>query len=150
MKLSTRGEYGLRAMFDLAMRQGDSPTPLKDIAERQEISGHYLEQLIASLRKAGLVKSVRGAQGGYLLGRPPEDITVGDIVRILEGPIGPTECVSQEEPTTCGRAENCIARQVWKRVRDSIVEVMDSITLGDMRDEAEKLARENNGDMYYI
>lgn len=150
MKLSTRGEYGLRAMYDLALRQGQGPIPLKDIAERQEISGHYLEQLIAGLRKAGLVKSVRGAQGGYLLGRPPEEITVGDIVRVLEGPIGPTECVTEEEPAFCGRAETCIARRVWARVRDSIVEVMDSITLGDMCAEGEKMAREKNGDMYYI
>lgn len=150
MKLSTRGEYGLRAMFDLALRQGEGPIPLKGIAERQQISGHYLEQLIASLRKAGLVKSVRGAQGGYLLARPPNEITVGDIVRVLEGPIGPTECVSEEEAILCDRSETCIARRVWERVRDSIVEVMDSITLEDMCIEAQKLAEENNGDMYYI
>lgn len=150
MKLSTRGEYGLRAMFDLALRQGQGPVPLKDIAERQDISGHYLEQLIASLRKAGLVKSVRGAQGGYMLGRPPNEITVGDIVRVLEGPIGPTECVSEEETVSCNRSETCIARRVWERVRDSIIEVMDSITLEDMCLEAKKLAEECKADMYYI
>ncbi|NLC77024.1 MAG: Rrf2 family transcriptional regulator [Clostridia bacterium] len=150
MKLSTRGEYGLRAMFDLALRQGEGPVPLKDVAERQEISGHYLEQLIAGLRKAGLVKSVRGAQGGYMLARPPNEITVGDIVRVLEGPIGPTECVSQEDQTACERSETCIARRVWQRVRDSIVEVMDSITLADMCAEAKKIERDGSGDMYYI
>jgi Rrf2 family cysteine metabolism transcriptional repressor len=150
VKLSTRGEYGLRAMFDLAMRQGEGPIPLKDIAERQAISGHYLEQLIAGLRKAGLVKSVRGAQGGYMLGRSPEEITVGDIVRVLEGPIGPTECVSEDDAAYCDRSETCIARRVWARVRDSIVEVMDSITLKDMCAEAEKIAQESKGNMYYI
>lgn len=145
MKLSTRGEYGLRAIFDLALRQGKGPTPLKEIAERQELSEYYLEQLMASLRKAGLVKSVRGAKGGYLLGRSPSEITVGDIVRVLEGPIGPTECVISGEAYHCHKSETCIARRVWERVRDSIVEVMDAITLADMCLEAEQIALRDKG-----
>ena len=110
MKLTTRGEYGLRAILDLALREGEGPVSLKSIAERQDISDHYLEQLFSSLRKAGLVKSVRGAQGGYLLGKPAEEITVGDVIRVLDGPIAPVECVSEVDPEDCRRAKTCVTR----------------------------------------
>lgn len=138
MKLSTRGEYGLRAMVDLAMRYGEGPISLKSVAERQDISDHYLEQLIAVLRKTGLVKSVRGAQGGYSLSREPGKIRVGDVIRALEGPIAPVDCVNEEDPECCARAENCVTRTIWEKVRDSITDVLDSITLEDMCKEAEK------------
>ncbi|HHX51177.1 MAG TPA: Rrf2 family transcriptional regulator [Clostridia bacterium] len=150
MKLTTRGEYGLRAIFDLALRQGEGPVSLRSIAERQDISDHYLEQLFSSLRKAGLVKSIRGAQGGYLLGKPAQEITVGDVIRVLDGPIAPVECVNEVEPEDCRRAKTCITREIWARVRDSITEVVDSITLEDMCNEAEKISSENNSYMYYI
>ncbi|MDN5345134.1 MAG: hypothetical protein PWQ18_1248, partial [Clostridia bacterium] len=129
MKLSTRGEYGLRAMFDLAQHYGEGPIPIKSVAERQDISEHYLEQLIAVLRKAGLVKSVRGAQGGYTLSRDPEEITVGDIIRVLEGPIAPVDCLNVNEGDGCERAETCVTRDIWEKVRDSITDVLDSFTL---------------------
>ncbi|MFZ5647915.1 MAG: RrF2 family transcriptional regulator [Bacillota bacterium] len=136
MRLSTRGHYGLKAMFDLAQHYGADPIPLKSVAERQNISEHYLEQLIAVLRKAGLVRSVRGAQGGYILARPPEQIHVGEVIRVLEGPIAPVECVSELRTTECDQADSCITRTVWEKVRDSIVQVLDSISLADMcRDE---------------
>src|SRR5690606_41229510 len=86
MRISSRGEYGVRALFDLAQRYGEGPIPLKQIAERQDVSDHYLEQLMGALRKAGLVVSVRGAQGGYELARPPEAITIGDVIRVLWEP----------------------------------------------------------------
>lgn len=149
MKLSTRGEYGLRAMFDLAQRYGEGPISLKSVAERQDISEHYLEQLIASLRKAGLVRSVRGAQGGYILAKEPGEIKVGDIIRVLEGPIAPMDCVNEEEGECCSRAETCVARTIWEKVRDSITEVLDSITLEDMVAEANKL-QQSDKYMYYI
>jgi len=150
LKFSTKGEYGLRAMFDLAQHYGKGPTSLRSVAERQGISEHYLEQLIASLRKAGLVKSVRGAQGGYMLARSPGDIAVGDIIRVLEGPIAPKDCVSEEDSEeVCVRAETCAARIVWEKVRDSVAEVLDSISLQDMCSEADKLAAAHNF-MYYI
>ena len=139
MRLSTRGHYGLKAMFDLAENFGADPIPLKSVADRQNISDSYLEQLIAVLRKAGLVKSVRGAQGGYMLARNPGDITVGEIIRVMEGPIAPVECVSEVEPTECDRFDNCITRTVWARVRDSIAQVLDSISLEDMCRDARKL-----------
>ncbi|CAA7601543.1 Transcription regulator Rrf2-type [Acididesulfobacillus acetoxydans] len=150
MKLSTRGRYGLKAMFDLAVHMGEGPVSLKSIAERQDISEHYLEQLIAGLRKAGLVKSVRGAQGGYVLGREPAKIRVGDVIRVLEGPIAPVDCVSEEDPECCAKAEHCVTRTIWEKVRDSISEVLDSITLEDMVKDAEKMDTERKYYMYYI
>ncbi len=138
MKLSTKGRYGVKAMFDLAQNYGTGPIPLNSIAQRQNISGYYLEQLIAILRKAGLVKSVRGAQGGYILSRPPENITIGDIIRVLEGPIAPVDCVNEEEPEPCSKWEFCITRSIWEKVRDSVTDVLDSITLADMVEEEKK------------
>lgn len=150
MKLSTKGEYGLRAMFDLAQNSGNGVTSLKIIAERQGISEPYLEQLIASLRKAGLVRSIRGAQGGYFLAKEPKEITVGDVIRVLEGPIAPMDCVSEEDPNHCERSEYCITRSIWEKVRDSVVQVLDSITLEDMCEEARKARKNNKNHIYYI
>ena len=138
MRISTKGHYGVQAMFELAQHYGTGPVSLRAIAERQVISEHYLEQLIAGLRKAGLVSSVRGAQGGYILARDPADIKVGDIVRVLEGPIAPVECVNDNETEHCLRSEFCITRGVWEKVKDSIEDVLDSISLADMCREAEK------------
>jgi Rrf2 family protein len=150
LKLSTKGEYGLRAVFDLAQRFGQGPISLKSVAERQEISEHYLEQLIAVLRKAGLVKSVRGAQGGYILARDPQEVTVGDVIRVLEGPIAPMDCVNEEEKEYCSRSDSCVTKGIWEKVRDSINEVLDSITLRDMCEEAEKVGRNKEYLMYHI
>ncbi|GAV21716.1 RrF2 family transcriptional regulator [Carboxydothermus pertinax] len=148
MKLSTRGHYGLKAMYDLALHYGEGPVPISEIAQRQMISEPYLEQLFSALRKAGLIKSVRGAQGGYLLNRLPEEITVGEIVRVLEGPIAPVECVLENVKEACDQADACISRIVWSKVRDALNEVMDSITLRDMVEEANRNQSQNL--MYYI
>lgn len=138
MKLSTKGRYGLKAMFDLAVNYGNEPISLKSIAERQDISEHYLEQLMAILRKSGLVQSVRGAYGGYLLAREPSEITVGDVLRALEGPIGLVDCVLEQDAVECLKYHDCVTRIVWEKIRDSIVGTIDSITLEDMYDEAQK------------
>lgn len=138
MRLSTRGHYGLKAMFDLAQNYGSGPVSLKTVAERQNLSNHYLEQLIAMLRKSGLVKSMRGAQGGYILARDPSEIKVGDVIRALEGPIAPVYCVSEKDPGSCDEADYCITRTVWARVRDGLASVLDSISLADMCREAEE------------
>jgi Rrf2 family cysteine metabolism transcriptional repressor len=132
LKLSTKGRYGLKAMYDLALNYGDEPVSLKSIAERQGISENYLEQLMANLRKAGLVRSIRGAYGGYLLSREPSKITVGDVLRALEGPIGLVDCVLEQDAVKCLKYENCITRTVWEKISDSIVKTIDSITLQDM------------------
>ncbi|AOT72851.1 RrF2 family transcriptional regulator [Geosporobacter ferrireducens] len=149
MRLSTKGRYGVKAMFDLALSYGEGPIALNSIAERQNISVHYLEQLFSSLRKAGLVKSVRGAQGGYTLAEKPQDITVGDIIRTLEGPLAPAECVIDDDNNECDRADCCVTRVIWEKIRDSINEVVDSITLQNMIDDYKRM---NNKDtyMYYI
>ncbi|SMO62982.1 cysteine metabolism transcriptional regulator CymR [Melghirimyces algeriensis] len=123
MKISTRGRYGLTIMMDLAARYGEKPTSLKSVAERHNLSEHYLEQLVAPLRNAGLVKSVRGAYGGYKLSRSPEEITAGEIIRVLEGPITPVEFTEEEDP---GR------RELWRRIRDAIADVLDHTTLQDL------------------
>lgn len=138
MRLSTRGHYGLKAMFDLAQHYGSGPISLKTVAERQNLSDHYLEQLMAMLRKSGLVKSMRGAQGGYVLAREPSEIKVGDVIRALEGPIAPVYCVSEKNPGSCDEADHCITRTVWARVRDGLAQVLDSISLADMCREAEE------------
>ncbi|NPV52775.1 MAG: Rrf2 family transcriptional regulator [Firmicutes bacterium] len=151
MKLSTRGRYGVRLMFDLALNFGKGPIPLKDIAKRQDISEHYLEQLVAPLRRAGMVTSIRGAQGGYELSKRPEEITVGDIIRVLEGPIAPVECAGMNAPSeACDRADRCVARLIWERLRDSITSLLDSITLADMCEDVGKLSGEQDSYMYYI
>jgi len=138
LRLSTKGKYGLKAMYDLALNYGDEPISLKSIAQRQGISEYYLEQLIAILKKAGLVRSIRGAYGGYILARDPSEITVGDVLRALEGPIGLVECVLEQDAIKCFKYENCITRIVWERISDSIIQTIDSITLRDMCNEAKK------------
>ena len=134
MKLSTKGRYGVSAMYDLALHYGQGPISLKSVALRQGISEHYLEQLMGTLRKAGFVKSVRGAQGGYTLTKDPDVISVGDIIRIMEGPIAPVDCLLSDavDNEYCERACACVTRNVWAKVRDSISNVLDSITLADL------------------
>ncbi|NLJ34329.1 MAG: Rrf2 family transcriptional regulator [Firmicutes bacterium] len=143
MRFSTRGRYGVKAMFVLAQHFGQGPLPLNQIAQDQGLSEAYLEQLVGELRKSGLVKSVRGSQGGYLLGKSPGQITVGDIIRVLEGPIAPADCVLDNETLDlCDRAGQCVTQLIWKRVRDSITDVLDGITLADMLTEADELFAE--------
>jgi len=151
LKFSTRARYGLRAMLELALSYNPSePTPLFQIAERQGISEGYLEQMMTVLRKGGLVRSVRGAQGGYLLSRVPAKITTGEIIRCLEGPLGPTGCVSEEDPEICDRSDFCVTRTLWEKVRNSIADVLDGTTLEDLCKDAEKVRRSREANMYYI
>ncbi|SDI85619.1 cysteine metabolism transcriptional regulator CymR [Natribacillus halophilus] len=123
MKISTKGRYGLTIMIALAKKHGDGPISLKSIAKDYRLSEHYLEQLIAPLRNAMYVKSVRGAYGGYMLATDPKEITAGDIIRVLEGPISPVEIVEDEEPAK---------RDLWIKIRDAVKNVLDSTTLHDL------------------
>ncbi|NPV93339.1 MAG: Rrf2 family transcriptional regulator [Firmicutes bacterium] len=151
MKFSTRSRYGLRAMVELAVNYStDEPTPLSLVAEKQELSEGYLEQLMTFLRKGGLVRSVRGAQGGYLLSRPPGQITAGDIIRCLEGPLSPTDCVNEDGPDPCERAEICVTRGLWEKVRIAIADVLDSVTLEELSKNAEEIRRSRESYMYYL
>ena len=131
-KISTKGRYGVMAMFDLAMAYGKGPISLKSVAERQGLSENYLEQLIAPLRRVGLVHSIRGAQGGYVLARDPHSMTVGDIIRVLEGPIAPVDCVAEETAGEYCTRPGCVTRNVWAKLRDSMIKVLDSISLADL------------------
>lgn len=151
MIFTTRARYGLRAMVDLAQKYSPhDPIPLSQIAERQEISEGYLEQLMTFLRKGGLVRSVRGAQGGYLLTKEPASITAGEIIRCLDGPINPTGCVSESDPESCVRSDICATRGMWERIRESIAEVLDNTTLEDLCIEAERMRQLKESNMYYI
>ena len=141
MKLSTRGRYGIHAMYDLAVNYGDGPQSIKCIAERQNVPEAYLEQLIAMLRREKLVISNRGAQGGYRLAREPKDITVGDVLRALEGGLNLVDCL--EEDDACGKSCACPSRIVWMKIRDGLNRVVDGITLQDMIDEQEGLSHEH-------
>jgi Rrf2 family protein len=133
MKVSTRGEYGVRAMVALAKRHGTGPVSITVIAQDSSIPYAYLEQLIAPLKRAGLVESRRGAAGGYLLTKPPADMRVGEIFRAMEGPIAPMDCVSEDlSMQTCPLIPNCETRPVWEQVRDSIANTLDSMTLADL------------------
>ena len=130
MKLSTRGRYGIHAMYDLALYAEGGPQSIKAIAEREGIPEAYLEQLIAPLKRAGLVTSTRGAQGGYTLARAPEEITVGDVLRALEGGLSLVDCIDEED--ACGKSCACPSRIVWMKLRDGLNAIVDGITLRDM------------------
>jgi Rrf2 family cysteine metabolism transcriptional repressor len=149
MRLSTKGRYGVRAMFDLALHSGEEPIALKSVAQREQISEKYLEHLFASLKKAGLIHSVRGAQGGYRLARPAEEITLGDILRVLEGPVAPTDCVVKGSTgEKCERAAECVMLHIWCRLSDEVNDILDNITLAEIVEEQRRLTGE--GYMYYI
>ncbi|MGM8212960.1 cysteine metabolism transcriptional regulator CymR [Virgibacillus sp. W0430] len=139
MKISTKGRYGLTVMIELTRRYGDGPVSLKSIADQKNLSAHYLEQLAAPLRNAGLIKSIRGAYGGYILAENPEQITAGDIIRVLEGPITLVEGMESEEAAQ---------QALWLRVRDAVKEVLDNTTLLDLKEYGDK--EPNKEYMFYI
>ena len=135
MKLSTKGRYSVTALYELALHYGEGVVPLKTIAKSQGISENYLEQLMASLRRAGLVESVRGAQGGYTLAHPPEEVTIGQIITAVEGPIALVDCLLTDAESleqSCVRASECVTRQIWEEVCDSINNVLNNIALADL------------------
>lgn len=132
MKISTKGRYALRMMLDLALNSTGEYITIKSIATRQEISEKYLEQIISILNKAGFVKSIRGAQGGYRLTKDPSEYTVGSILRLTEGSISPVDCLENVE--LCQRSANCVTKDVWFQVYEAIADVVDNITLQDLVD----------------
>ncbi len=142
MKLSTRARYGLRALIDLAIYSDAEAVSIQSIANRQNISVSYLEQLMAKMKKAGLVESSRGASGGYRLARPMEEISVGDVLRVLEGSLEAVDCNGYGEERTCVGAEFCVAKYVWKRINDSITEAVDHIMLGQLIEESRRKENE--------
>jgi Rrf2 family protein len=134
MKLSTRTRYGIRAILELAENYGSGPLQLRIIARHQDVSVKYLEQLMALLKTGGIVRSVRGSKGGYILARSPDQIKVSDCFNCLEGPVITTECV--EDENYCARTNDCVARQIWSEVQRAILGVLQSMTLQNLVDRA--------------
>lgn len=130
MKISTKGRYALRLMVDLALSGQGQPISLKDVAQRQQLSDKYLEQIVTPLSRAGLVRSVRGAGGGYLLTRRPEEYTVGEILRPLEGDLAPVECATDAQ--FCERSGQCVTVELWQQIHRAVSEVVDRTTLADL------------------
>ncbi len=130
MKISTRGRYGTRVLLELALHQGEGPVPLKDISQRQRIPLKYLEHVITPLIAGGILRSARGAGGGILLAKAPEDIRLSDVIRLLEGPIGLVDCVNN--PEICDRSDSCVTRDIWCEVKEAMNGVLDSTTLQDL------------------
>ena len=133
MNISTKAIYGVKAMVDMAKNYPDDFATVKSIAERQNIPEKYLEQIFSILKKTGLLISVRGSSGGYSLAKPPREITVGDILRVIEGELVPVDCVTENKyRVKCERTDICITRYVWARIRDGINNVVDNITLKEL------------------
>ncbi|MCI8731807.1 MAG: Rrf2 family transcriptional regulator [Lachnospiraceae bacterium] len=142
MKLSTKGRYGLRALIDLAVYSGQEAVSIQSIAKRQNISDRYLEQLMGKLRRAGLVVSIRGAGGGYRLARPAGEISVGEVLRALEGNLDAVTCPGTEEGPGCEDADLCVTRYVWKRINDSITQAVDTIMIEQLVEESRRIREE--------
>lgn len=138
MKISTKARYGLRALIEIAANSSQVPLGISSIAERQEIPPKYLEQIIPTLKQGGLVKSTRGARGGYTLARKPETIRLNRVVELLDGPIVPVECIAN--PDSCKRVVSCAAREVWVRVGRAVMDSLDSMTLQDLVDRHAELS----------
>ena len=147
MKLSTRGQYATRALLDLALHQREEPVPLKDIAQRQQISLRYLEHLITPLIAASIVRSTRGPRGGVSLAKPTKEIRLSEVILLLEGSIAPVECINN--PGICTRSELCVTRDIWGELKKAMDGVLESTTLQDLV-ERQKRKERHEEIMYYI
>ena len=155
MKLSTKSRYGLRALFDMAYHAGTLPAQIKDISRRQAISPRYLEQIFQDLKKAGLLKSKRGPQGGYQLARKPEEITVREIVVAAEGDMSLVDCIKEEggRKKKCDFDANCVTQKVWQQATEHLIGYLESVTLKDLCEDAKNMGMEKELDhrfMYFI
>lgn len=154
MKLSSRGDYAVRALLELATSAAGRAMPLSELAERTSIPAKYLEQILMQLRTARVVRGKRGAHGGYMLARAPEQVTVGEVIRAMDGPLAPSLCASQTAHTACPAyrcpsEESCVMRGLWSQVRDAIAAIVDETTFGDLAARTRE-QRANDREMYYI
>lgn len=154
MKLSTRGDYATRVLLELSTAEGPDPISVHDLSARTGISPKYLEQIMMRLRSAGVVRAERGVHGGYTLARKPDRVTVGEVVRLMDGPLAPSPCASKTvhipcPAYRCPSEEACVLRSLWLQVRDAIAEVLDSTTFADLARQ-QRSARLTLADMYYI
>ena len=132
MRLSTKGRYGVRALVDIALNSDGGPVLLRDIAKRQDISAQYLEHLVAPLIRAGILRSIRGAKGGIVLAKPPEEIGLSQVIEVLEGSVAPVECV--DNAALCARSDECVTRDVWVEIKAAVVGVLEPLSLKDLMD----------------
>ncbi len=130
LRLSTKGQYGVRAMYEIARGYPEKPVNIREISEKQDVSIHYLEQILNKLRRAGLIRSVKGPGGGYLLAKRPDEISISDILLELEGPLAITSCLNPEEG--CVRVEICVTHLLWKALGRQIEDFLNTVTLGDL------------------
>ena len=136
MKISTKGRYGLRILMDLAIHQSEKPRLIRDIAKSQQISEKYISRLVIALRKAGMIRSVRGVNGGFHIAMKPEDITLLDVIEVMEGPVSIVDCV--KSPKRCAMHENCAPREIWCKLNENIRDLMRQTTLADILTTCEK------------
>ena len=141
MKISTKGRYGLRILMDLAIHQSEKPRLIRDIAKSQQISEKYISRLVIALRKAGMIRSVRGVNGGFHIAMKPEDITLLDVIEAMEGPLSIVDCVST--PRKCSRSDNCAPREIWCKLNGDIRELMRGTTLADILESYRKQSAQN-------
>ncbi len=147
MKLSTRGQYGTRALLDLALHSGEGPVLLRDISQRQQISLPYLDRVITPLITGGMIWSTRGPRGGVSLARSPQEIKLSEVIRLLEGSIAPVECVN--DPEYCPRSDLCVTRDIWGELKKAMDDVLESTTLQDLVERQKRKGRPQEV-MYYI
>jgi Rrf2 family protein len=146
MKVSTKGDYGVRALVELAHHFGEGPVQSAEIAARQEVPEPYLDQLLTSLRRAGFIRSVRGPQGGHALIRDPGEVKLSEVMIALEGSLAPIACV--DDPDACTKSGGCVQREVWEQVRDATQKILDGVSIGDLAEKERQYNR--NGGRYYI
>jgi len=137
MRISTRGRYATRALVDIALFQGQGPVSLREICERQGLSAKYLDQVMTRLRQAGIVRALRGAKGGFVLAKPPHEVDLLSVILAVEGPVNVVDCV--QDPLFCQKSETCVTRKVWIRVSEAVEQVLASIKLQDLINQAQKL-----------
>ena len=146
MKVSTKGDYGVRALVELAHHYGQGPVQSAEIAARQEVPEPYLDQLLTTLRRAGFIRSVRGPQGGHALIREPREVKLSDVMLALEGSLAPLACV--DDPQACTKSGGCVQREVWERVRDATLAILESVSIADLASKESEYSK--NGGRYYI
>lgn len=134
MNFTAKEDYGIRAVVDIALHRANAPIQAREIASRQNIPEQFLEQVLATLRRAGIVRSIRGASGGYDLARSADSITIGDVLRALSGPVVSMQCVNEDESARCSRVGQCSVTYFWERLKDAITEVVDGTSIQDLVD----------------
>jgi Rrf2 family protein len=132
MRLSTKGEYASRAMLELALRYGEAPLHIREISEAQDIPERFLEQILLQLKRTGYLRSRKGPHGGYCLARSPDRISVAEVIRVMDGPLAPIDCVSVTAPEVCARERYCGLKGLWKETRDAIARILENTTFADL------------------